>query len=49
MMMKVGVFAEICDVPMIELIRVYRAENDIDNKEFITDFRIVTNGNKPDF
>jgi hypothetical protein len=34
---------------MLELTRNYRAENDVDFKEFITDLRIVKNGGKPDF
>ena len=43
------VFAEICDGQMLELIRNYRAENDVDFAEFITDLRIIKNGGKPDF
>ena len=43
------VFSEICDGQMLELTRNYRAENDVDFKEFITDLRIVKNGGKPDF
>ncbi len=34
---------------MLELTRNYRAENDVDFKEFITDLRIIKNGGKPDF
>jgi hypothetical protein len=34
---------------MIESTRNYRAENDVDFKEFITDLRIVKNGGRPDF
>jgi hypothetical protein len=34
---------------MIELTRNYRAENDVDFKEFITDSRIVKNGGRSDF
>ena len=43
------VFSEICDGQMLELTRNYRAENDVDFKEFITDLRIIKNGGKPDF
>ncbi len=43
------VFAEICNGQMIESTRNYRAENDVDFKEFITDLRIVKNGGRPDF
>jgi hypothetical protein len=43
------VFSEICDGQMLELTRNYRAENDVDFKEFITDLRIVKKGGKPDF
>ena len=43
------VFAEICDGQMLELTRNWRAENDVDFKEFITDLRIVKNGGKPDY
>jgi hypothetical protein len=43
------VFSEICDDQMLELTRNYRAENNVDFKEFITDSRIVKNGGKPDF
>lgn len=43
------VFAEICDGQILELTRNWRAENDVDFKEFITDLRIVKNGGKPDF
>ncbi len=35
------VFAEICDGPMLELTRNYRAENDVDFAEFIADLKIV--------
>ena len=42
-------FAEICDGQMLELTRNYRAENDVDFAEFITDLRIIKNGGKPDF
>ncbi len=34
---------------MIESTRNYRAENDVDFKEFITDLRIVENGGRPNF
>ena len=34
---------------MLELTRNYKAENDVDFKEFITDLRIVKNGGKSDF
>ncbi len=34
---------------MIELTHNYRAENDVDFKEFITDLRIVKNWGRPDF
>ncbi len=34
------IFSEICDGHMLELTRNYRAENDVDFKEFITDLRI---------
>ncbi len=33
---------------MLELTRNYRAENDVDFAEFITDLRIVKKGGKPD-
>ena len=34
---------------MIELTHNYRAETDVDFKEFIADLRIVKNGGGPDF
>ena len=34
---------------MLEVTRIYRAENDVDFKEFITDLRMVKNGEKQDF
>ncbi len=34
---------------MLELARNYRAENDVDLKEFINDLRIIKNGGIPDF
>ena len=35
------VFSEIRDGQMLELTRNYRAENDVDFEEFITDLRII--------
>jgi hypothetical protein len=48
--MKVNseVFAKMCDSQMIELARNFRAENDVDFKEFITDVRKVKNGDRLD-
>ena len=42
-------FSEICDGQMLELTQNYRAENDVDFKEFITDLKIVKYEGKPDF
>jgi tRNA A37 threonylcarbamoyladenosine biosynthesis protein TsaE len=44
-----SVFAEICDGQMLELTKNWRAENDSEFADFISDLRIVRNGGRPDF
>ena len=39
----------LCDGQMQELTRNYRAENEVDFKEFIADLRNIKNRWKPDF
>ena len=43
------VFADICDGQILELTINYRAQNDPEFNEFITDLRLVKNGDKPNY
>ncbi len=49
MLFVVIVFADICDCQMLELTTNWRAQNEPEFNEFITDLRVVKEGGTPNY